>query len=136
MKLTEFKKLIREEVRKVLNEYSIEKNATGKDILNNPHLFLSKVSGPNKLSKSAASDGYDDPSWVKFEKTWLAKAMPVITKLKANASTKIPAEFVSKLEKVASDDDSLYGMPEDEMDMYPEIWQKQLKVLSALAAAL
>ena len=136
MKLSQFKTLIREEVRKVLKEYSIDKNATGKDILTNPHLFLSMVSGPYKLSKSAADDGYDDPNWIKFEKAWLVKAMPILTKLKANANTEIPKEFISKLEKVASDDDSLYGMPDDEIDTYPEIWGKQLKVLTALAAAL
>ena len=57
-------------------------------------------------------------------------------KFAPNGVCEIPKEFISKLEKVASDDDSLYGMPDDEIDTYPEIWGKQLKVLTALAAAL
>ena len=136
MKKSELKQIIREEIQNILNEYSIKNLSTGKDILTNPHLFIEKVYGPTKLSKSVPEDGYDSPEWIKFEKDWMVKAAPVIAKLKANAKTRIPNEFISKLEKVASDDDSLYGMPDDEIDMYPEIWQKQLNVLKALAAAL
>ena len=144
MKKSEFRNLIREEIRKVLrtrkpiNEVLVSSNDTYNDVLENPGLFISQVYGPDKASEALADDfpEYMEQAWLKFEKEWATKAMPIIKAFKKYGNKQIPDAFAEKLDKVASDDDSIIGDPESEIKQYPKTWTAQLTVLTAMASEL
>lgn len=131
MKSSEFRKLIREEVRKVIKE----SKKPLKEYLINIHSTIEDVGGLNVL-QDMADDIAEDWAEGDFSKNLQARYKPIANKLwkelKPFAKRTVPAKFVDDLDGSWYDGSDAYDDIEMQEEHLPKIYDNQIRILTKL----